>query len=141
MQQRAAIARAVAYRPKVLLMDEPFAAVDAQTRADLEDLIRSIWHKLGVTILFITHDIDESVYLGQRVIMLSNSPTVVQDDLTIDLPDERDQLSTRSSKRFVELRTHVYEQIQLAKASKPTGAVAAQKVSAQNVSAQKAVKR
>ncbi|MEO6944069.1 MAG: ABC transporter ATP-binding protein [Lacisediminihabitans sp.] len=127
MQQRVAIARAVAYRPKVLLMDEPFAAVDAQTRADLEDLIRNIWHKLGVTILFITHDIDESVYLGQRVIMLSNSPTVVQDDLTIDLPDVRDQLETRSSKRFAELRSHVYEQIQLAKASKPTGAVIAQK--------------
>jgi NitT/TauT family transport system ATP-binding protein len=124
MQQRVAIARAVAYRPKVLLMDEPFAAVDAQTRADLEDLIREIWHKLGVTILFITHDIDESVYLGQRVIMLSNSPTYVQDDLRIDLPDERDQLETRSSLRFAELRTHVYEQIQLAKASKPTGAVA-----------------
>jgi NitT/TauT family transport system ATP-binding protein len=128
MQQRVAIARAVAYRPKVLLMDEPFAAVDAQTRADLEDLVRDIWHKLGVTILFITHDIDESVYLAQRVIMLSNSPTVVQDDLTIDLPDQRDQLETRSSKRFAELRTHVYEQIQLAKASKPTGAVATQKV-------------
>ena len=127
MQQRVAIARAVAYRPKVLLMDEPFAAVDAQTRADLEDLIRSIWKKLGVTILFITHDIDESVYLGQRVIMLSNSPTVVQDDLTIDLPDDRDQLQTRSSKRFSELRSHVYEQIQLAKASKPTGAVRVQK--------------
>ena len=129
MQQRVAIARAVAYKPKVLLMDEPFAAVDAQTRADLEDLIRHIWHKLGVTILFITHDIDESVYLGQRVIMLSNSPTVVQDDLTIDLPDERDQLETRSSKRFAELRTHVYEQIQIAKASKPTGAVSVQKSS------------
>ena len=127
MQQRVAIARAVAYRPKVLLMDEPFAAVDAQTRADLEDLIRNIWHKLGVTILFITHDIDESVYLGQRVIMLSNSPTVVQDDLTIDLPDVRDQLETRSSARFAELRAHVYEQIQMAKASKPTGAVSAQK--------------
>ena len=129
MQQRVAIARAVAYKPKVLLMDEPFAAVDAQTRADLEDLIRDIWHKLGVTILFITHDIDESVYLAQRVIMLSNSPTVVQDDLTIDLPDQRDQLETRSSKRFAELRTHVYEQIQIAKASKPTGAVSVQKSS------------
>ncbi|WP_167041832.1 ABC transporter ATP-binding protein [Salinibacterium sp. ZJ454] len=115
MQQRVAIARAVAYKPQVLLMDEPFAAVDAQTRADLEDLIRSIWHQLGVTVLFVTHDIDESVYLGQRVIMLSSSPTVIQDDLRIDLPDVRDQLSTRSAPRFTELRAHVYEQIQLAK--------------------------
>jgi NitT/TauT family transport system ATP-binding protein len=115
MQQRVAIARAIAYEPEVLLMDEPFAAVDAQTRADLEDLIRSLWHKLGVTILFVTHDIDESVYLGQRVLVLSSSPTVVMEDLTVDLPDGRNQLETRSSRRFAELRAHVYEQIQLAK--------------------------
>ncbi|MEI2766611.1 MAG: ABC transporter ATP-binding protein [Dermatophilaceae bacterium] len=119
MQQRVAIARAVAYRPQVLLMDEPFAAVDAQTRADLEDLIRDIWHKLGVTFLFVTHDIDESVYLGERVIILSSSPTVVQEDLDIDLPDMRDQLTTRSMPRFTELRGHVYRQIQAAKARHP----------------------
>jgi NitT/TauT family transport system ATP-binding protein len=112
MQQRVAIARAVAYQPKVLLMDEPFAAVDAQTRADLEDLIRQIWKRLGMTILFITHDIDESVYLGERVLVLSRSPTVVQCDLTIDLPDERDQLGTRGSPRFAALRSEVYRQIQ-----------------------------
>lgn len=116
MQQRVAIARAVAYQPEVLLMDEPFAAVDAQTRADLEDLIRTVWKKLGVTILFVTHDIDESVYLGERVIILSSSPTIIQEDLVIDLPAERDQLNTRSLPRFTELRHHVYEQIQLAKA-------------------------
>lgn len=115
MQQRVAIARAVAYQPEVLLMDEPFAAVDAQTRADLEDLIRTVWKKLGVTVLFVTHDIDESVYLGERVIILSSSPTVIQEDLIIDLPEERDQLNTRSLPRFTELRHHVYEQIQLAK--------------------------
>lgn len=116
MQQRVAIARAVAYQPEVLLMDEPFAAVDAQTRADLEDLIRTVWKNLGVTVLFVTHDIDESVYLGERVIILSSSPTVVQEDLVIDLPDERDQLNTRALPRFTELRHHVYEQIQRAKA-------------------------
>lgn len=118
MQQRVAIARAIAYQPEVLLMDEPFAAVDAQTRADLEDLIRTVWRKLGVTILFVTHDIDESVYLGERVIMLSSSPTVIQDDLMIDLPETRDQLTTRSSPRFTELRNHVYAQIQLAKSNR-----------------------
>jgi NitT/TauT family transport system ATP-binding protein len=124
MQQRVAIARAVAYQPEVLLMDEPFAAVDAQTRADLEDLIRTVWRKLGVTVLFVTHDIDESVYLGQRVIILSSSPTVVQEDITIDLPDERDQLNTRALPRFTELRHHVYEQIQLAKQGhRPAAAV------------------
>jgi NitT/TauT family transport system ATP-binding protein len=115
MQQRVAIARAIAYQPRVLLMDEPFAAVDAQTRADLEDLIRSVWQRLGVTLLFVTHDIDEAVYLGQRVIMLSASPTHVAEDLAIDLPDERDQLSTRGDPRFTELRGRVYAQIQKAK--------------------------
>ncbi|OAE02660.1 ABC transporter ATP-binding protein [Arthrobacter sp. OY3WO11] len=115
MQQRVAIARAIAYQPEVLLMDEPFAAVDAQTRADLEDLIRVVWKKLGVTVLFVTHDIDESVYLGERVIILSSSPTVIQEDIQIDLPADRDQLNTRSLPRFTELRHHVYEQIQLAK--------------------------
>ena len=115
MQQRVAIARAVAYEPHVLLMDEPFAAVDAQTRAELEDLVRSVWHRTEVTILFVTHDIDEAVYLGQRVLVLSSSPTVVQEDLTVDLPAERDQLTTRSDPRFTRLRTHVYAQIQQAK--------------------------
>jgi NitT/TauT family transport system ATP-binding protein len=115
MQQRVAIARAVAYQPQVLLMDEPFAAVDAQTRAELEDLIRSLWRQLGITILFVTHDIDEAVYLGQRVVVLSSSPTVVQEQLSIDLPDQRDQLHTRSDPRFTALRSHVYEQIQAAK--------------------------
>ena len=115
MQQRVAIARAVAYEPHVLLMDEPFAAVDAQTRADLEDLIRVLWRRLRVTVLFVTHDIDESVYLGQRVMVMSQAPTVIMEDVVIDLPDERTQLETRSLPRFGELRKHIYSQIQLAK--------------------------
>jgi NitT/TauT family transport system ATP-binding protein len=115
MQQRVAIARAVAYEPHVLLMDEPFAAVDAQTRAELEDLVRSVWERTGVTIVFVTHDIDEAVYLGQRVVVLSSSPTVVQEVLAVDLPGERDQLTTRSDPRFTQLRTHLYAQIQQAK--------------------------
>lgn len=118
MQQRVAIARAVAYEPAVLLMDEPFAAVDAQTRADLEDLVRALWRQLGVTVLFVTHDIDEAVYLGERVLVLTNSPTVVMADVAIDLPVERDQLETRSLKRFAELRHDVYGLIQDAKAGK-----------------------
>ena len=115
MQQRVAIARAVAYEPSVLLMDEPFAAVDAQTRADLEDLVRELWQRLAVTILFVTHDIDESVYLGQRVLVLSNRPTVILEDVPVDLPEHRDQLATRSSPEFARIRTHVYELVQLAK--------------------------
>ncbi len=121
MQQRVAIARAIAYEPHVLLMDEPFAAVDAQTRADLEDLVRDLWHRFKVTTLFVTHDIDESVYLAQRVIVLSSSPTVIRDDVTIDLPEERDQLHTRSSPRFAELRARVFEQIHRPKEETPGG--------------------
>ncbi|MET9778035.1 ABC transporter ATP-binding protein [Streptomyces sp. NPDC006367] len=115
MQQRVAIARALAYEPEVLLMDEPFAAVDAQTRADLEDLVRRLWRERGITVLFVTHDIDEAVYLGERVIVLSASPTVVREQLEVDLPADRDQVHTRVSPRFAELRTRVYEQIQAAK--------------------------
>jgi NitT/TauT family transport system ATP-binding protein len=124
MQQRVAIARAVAYEPHVLLMDEPFAAVDAQTRADLEDLVRGLHRDRGMSILFVTHDIDESVYLGQRVIVLSKSPTWVQEDLAIDLAPERDQITTRALPRFTELRTHVYEQIQRAKRGEAVRAAA-----------------
>jgi NitT/TauT family transport system ATP-binding protein len=111
MQQRVAIARAVAYQPRVLLMDEPFAAVDAQTRADLEDLIRDVWGRLEVTLLFVTHDIDEAVYLGQRVIVLSAAPSTIVADLPVDLPDDRDQLTTRADPRFTDLRTNVYARI------------------------------
>ncbi|MCV2394329.1 ABC transporter ATP-binding protein [Actinotalea sp. M2MS4P-6] len=121
MQQRVAIARAVAYEPSVLLMDEPFAAVDAQTRAELEDLVRSLWKRLGVTVIFVTHDIDEAVYLGERVLVLSNRPTVLLEDVAVDLPPERDQLSTRSAPRFGELRGHVYELVQAAKLGQRPG--------------------
>ena len=116
MQQRVAIARAIAYEPEVLIMDEPFAAVDAQTRADLEDLVRDLHRSRGVSILFVTHDIDESVYLAGRVLVLSKSPTRVLETLDIDLPARRDQITTRALPRFTELRTHVYGQIQRAKA-------------------------
>ncbi|PRY44779.1 ABC transporter ATP-binding protein [Umezawaea tangerina] len=115
MQQRVAIARAVAYEPSVLLMDEPFASVDAQTRAELEDLVRDLWQDLGVTVLFVTHDIDEAVYLGQRVLVLSNRPTVVLEDVRVDLPTARDQLRTRSSPAFAAARNRVYELVQRAK--------------------------
>lgn len=115
MQQRVAIARAVAYEPQVLLMDEPFAAVDAQTRADLEDLVRDLWHRLGITLLFVTHDIDESIYLGQRVLVLSSGPTVILEDVPVNLPDERDQLTTRNDPEFHRLRAHIYDLVQKAK--------------------------
>ncbi|MEU7867166.1 ABC transporter ATP-binding protein [Dactylosporangium sp. NPDC049140] len=118
MQQRVAIARAIAFEPRVLLMDEPFAAVDAQTRADLEDLVREVWRTTGVTLLFVTHDIDEAVYLSERVVILSSSPTHVLEELPIPLPPARDQLTTRADPLFVELRSHVYARIQ--RAASPT---------------------
>jgi len=115
MQQRVAIARAVACEPHILLMDEPFAAVDAQTRADLEDLVRQLWHRLGMTLLFVTHDIDESIYLGQRVLVLSGRPTVILEDVPVDLPDERDQIVTRNAPEFARLRAHIYDLVRKAK--------------------------
>jgi NitT/TauT family transport system ATP-binding protein len=107
MQQRVAIARALAYEPEALLMDEPFASVDAQTRADLEDLILSVRDRFGMTVLLVTHDIDESVYLADRVVVLSGSPATVREEITVDLPRPRDQLSTKLLPRFSELRAHV----------------------------------
>jgi NitT/TauT family transport system ATP-binding protein len=107
MQQRVSIARALACQPALLLMDEPFASVDAQTRAELEDLLLRVRRELGCTVLLVTHDIDESVYLGDRVLVLSRSPAAIVADLTVDLPGDRDQISTRGSKTFVQLRTEI----------------------------------
>jgi NitT/TauT family transport system ATP-binding protein len=111
MQQRVAIARALAYRPEILLMDEPFASVDAQTRSDLEDLVLKLRHDYGITILFVTHDIDESVYLADRVVILTQRPTVVQETLEVPLPRPRDQVTTKELPEFAQLRAHVYRAI------------------------------
>src|SRR5690625_766633 len=107
MQQRVAIARALAYQPDILLMDEPFGSVDAQTRSELEDLMLQVHADLGVTTVFVTHDIDESVYLGDRVLVLTKRPSVIADIVEIDLPRPRDQISTKSDHRFTELRAQV----------------------------------
>jgi NitT/TauT family transport system ATP-binding protein len=107
MQQRVAIARALAYQPSILLMDEPFASVDAQTRGDLEDLVLKVREQYGITILFVTHDIDESVYLADRVVVLTHSPTEVKEIVPIGLPRPRDQIATKELPEFVELRGHV----------------------------------
>ncbi|MFD9283895.1 ABC transporter ATP-binding protein [Streptomyces mirabilis] len=111
MQQRVAIARGLAYDAPVLLMDEPFGSVDAQSRFDLEDLTLQLRRRLGITVVVVTHDIDEAVYLGDRVIVLGGRPTAVLDTLTVPLGTDRDQLSTRADPRFAELRTRVLAQI------------------------------
>lgn len=111
MQQRVAIARALAYRPEVLVMDEPFASVDAQTRFELEDLCLKIRDEFGMTILLVTHDIDESVYLSDRVVVLGHRPAVVTRIVDVDLPAPRDQIATRALHEFAELRTEIFELI------------------------------
>ncbi|MFC7400953.1 ABC transporter ATP-binding protein [Citricoccus sp. GCM10030269] len=112
MQQRVAIARALAYRPSLLLMDEPFASVDAQTRSELEDLVRNLHLESGLTSLFVTHDIDEAVYLGDRVVVLSKPPTSVQEIVEVPLPRNRDQLHTKELPEFSATRSRVLQSIQ-----------------------------
>jgi NitT/TauT family transport system ATP-binding protein len=119
MQQRAAIARALAYEPEAMLMDEPFASVDAQTRSDLEDLILSVRATFGMTVLLVTHDIDESVYLADRVVVMSGTPTRVREEITVDLPSPRDQVTTKLLPRFSELRAHVMTLIREDRVSNP----------------------
>ncbi len=108
MQQRVAIARALAYEPTVLLMDEPFASVDAQTRADLEDLVLRLQRELSLTVLLVTHDIDEAVYLSDRVVALSGSPASVAEIVDVRLGPVRDQIETKSTPEFATLRAHVH---------------------------------
>jgi NitT/TauT family transport system ATP-binding protein len=100
-----------ASRPKLLLMDEPFASVDARTRADLEDLVATVREQFGITIVFITHDIDEAVYLSDRVVVLSRSPATVVDVVTTDLPRPRDQIATKASQQFVAKRSMIAQLI------------------------------
>ncbi len=111
MQQRVAIARALAYQPQILLMDEPFASVDAQTRAELEDLVMNVRRRIGITILIVTHDIDESVYLSDRIVVLTKSPTRVREIINVHLPQPRDQVETKELQDFAHLRAHVYRLI------------------------------
>jgi ABC-type nitrate/sulfonate/bicarbonate transport system ATPase subunit len=108
MQQRVAIARALVCRPTLLLMDEPFGSLDAQTREDLEDLLLEVHRTDGTTIVFVTHDIDESVYVGDRVVVLSPGPGArIVRDLPVRLPGRRDQIATRGLPEFVALRAEV----------------------------------
>lgn len=111
MQQRVAIARALACRPSLLLMDEPFASVDAHTRTELEDLLLRVWHEHSLTVVLVTHDVDESIYLGDRIAVLNPSPTSVRTTLDVDLPRPRDQISTKALPEFARLRGEVLSEI------------------------------
>ena len=112
MQQRVCIARALICEPDVLLMDEPFSAVDAMTRAILQELVMRIWQKLPITILFVTHDVDEAVFLSTRIISLGQRrASGISEDVQIDLPQPRDQIATRADPQFTELRQKLFASI------------------------------
>lgn len=111
MQQRVAIARALAYQPEILLMDEPFGSLDALTRLDLEDTLLRLWAELKTTIVFITHDIEEAIYLSDRIWVLSGRPSQIIEEIRIDFPRPRNQVSTRAETRFMGMRNKIYRQI------------------------------
>lgn len=111
MQQRVAIARALASQPKTLLLDEPFSAVDALSRSQLQDLLLGIWKEHRLTIVFVTHDIDEAVYMSDRVVVLGPGGKGQIGDHRINLPYHRDQLATRASEEFLAQRKAIYEQV------------------------------
>jgi NitT/TauT family transport system ATP-binding protein len=107
MQQRVAIARALACDPVLLLMDEPFGSMDAQMREDLEDLVLRVRAERNITILLVTHDIDESVYTGDRVVVLTKGPGRVLAEVPVGLPWPRDQIATKDLREFTRLRTEI----------------------------------
>jgi NitT/TauT family transport system ATP-binding protein len=109
-RQRVAIARALACEPAVLLLDEPFGALDVQTKEDMQLFIRQVWRDTGTTVLMVTHDVEEAVFLGQRVVVLACDPGRVAADLTVDLPADRD-LSVKRLPAFLALRAQVEDQV------------------------------
>ncbi len=109
MQQRLQIARALAVGPDSLLMDEPFGSLDAITKAALQDELLQLHRRTHTTIVFVTHDVDEAVYLGDRVVVLAGSPATVTRELRVDLPRPRNQLETRELPEFIRLRHEIFQ--------------------------------
>ncbi|MBC8121061.1 MAG: ABC transporter ATP-binding protein [Gemmatimonadaceae bacterium] len=110
MKQRVAIARALANEPQVLLMDEPFGALDAQTKGLMQEFMREIWSRTRTTVLLITHDVEEAVFLGQRIYLLSSCPGRVACEWTIHLPDER-TYALKHTERFQRLKLEVLDEL------------------------------
>lgn len=111
MQQRAGLARALATNPEILLMDEPFGAVDAQTRRLLQEELISLWQKEMKTVVFITHSMDEAVFLSDRVAIMTSRPGTVKEILDIPLPRPRIEHEVRKEKIFVELTNYIWESL------------------------------
>lgn len=109
MKQRVAIARSLAYKPAILLMDEPFAALDAQTRELLQDELLRIWRATGTTVVFITHSIEEAVYLGQRVVVLTSRPGRIKATVDIELGERSPDRDLRGDLRFAHYRHQLWE--------------------------------
>jgi len=111
MRQRAAIAQALAIKPKLLLMDEPFGAVDDSTRTELQQMLTNLWQENQTTILFVTHNIDEAIVLGSRVLVLSERPGKIACEFKIDLPRPRDRMNSEFTKLFIQIRTKLSGQL------------------------------
>ncbi len=109
MQQRLAIARALASGPEILLLDEPFSAIDALSRASMQDLMLRIWQERRITIVFVTHDIDEALYLADRVVVMGEGGIGIARDLAVPIPRPRDQVATRETPEFLRLRREILE--------------------------------
>jgi NitT/TauT family transport system ATP-binding protein len=111
MQQRVTIARALAAEPRVLLMDEPFSSVDALTRLELHAMLLELWHAHRFTAVLVTHDVDEAVFLADRIAVLSRPPSTVVRTFHTGLPRPRDAIATRELPRFLELRHALLEHL------------------------------
>ena len=118
MQQRVAIARGLAAQSRLLLLDEPLAAVDAQTRADMQDLLLDLARRFEQTCVLVTHDVDEAVYMADRVVVLSRRPTQVVADLPVTCPKPREQLATREHPAYLALRHEVVSMIRSMRAAR-----------------------
>jgi NitT/TauT family transport system ATP-binding protein len=111
MQQRVALARALVCRPQVLLMDEPFSAVDALTRSELQDLVLELWQEIRPTVVFVTHDIEEAIYLSEQVVVMSRAPAQISEVVSIDLPHPRDQIATKEHPMYLDYRRRILGEI------------------------------
>lgn len=115
MQQRVQLARALAMRPSVLLLDEPFGALDAMTKTTLQDELLQVYEQTGATVVFVTHDVDEALYLSDRVLILQDNPATIGEEIAVQCPRPRDQIETKQSEAFLTQRRKVYKAIMQAR--------------------------